>query len=43
MLAKSKTNLKIKKIQMHKHHKIHKVKPLMPALCRIRQKKKVIN
>ena len=43
MLAKDKTNLKIEEIRMHKHHEIHRVKPLMPALCRIRQGKKVIN
>ncbi|EER7794253.1 AraC family transcriptional regulator, partial [Escherichia coli] len=43
MLARGKTNLKIEEIRMHKHHEIHRVKPLMPALCRIRQGKKVIN
>lgn len=43
MLAKDRTNLKIEEIRMHKHHEIHRVKPLMPALCRIRQGKKVIN
>ena len=43
MLAKDKSNLKIEEIRMHKHHEIHRVKPLMPALCRIRQGKKVIN
>lgn len=42
MLAKDKSNLKIEEIRMHKHHEIHRVKPLMPALCRIRQGKKVI-
>ncbi|STI48359.1 DNA-binding transcriptional regulator; DLP12 prophage [Escherichia coli] len=39
MLARGKTNLKIEEIRMHKHHEIHRVKPLMPALCRIRQGK----
>lgn len=43
MLAKDKSNLKIEEIRMHKHHEIHRGKPLMPALCRIRQGKKVIN
>lgn len=43
MLARGKTNLKIEEIRMHKHHEIHRVKPIMPALCRIRQGKKVIN
>lgn len=37
MLARGKTNLKIEEIRMHKHHEIHRVKPIMPALCRIRQ------
>ena len=43
MLAKDRTKLKIEEIRTHKHHEIHRVKPLMPALCRIRQGKKVIN
>lgn len=41
MLAKGKINLKIEKIQMHKHHEIHRVRGIMPALCRIRQGKKL--
>lgn len=43
MLAKGRANLKIEEIRMHKRHEIHRVKPIMPALCRIRQGTKIIN
>lgn len=41
MLAKGKINLKIEEIRMHKHHETHRVRAIVPALCRIRQGKKL--
>ncbi|EDS91376.1 helix-turn-helix transcriptional regulator [Escherichia albertii NBRC 107761 = DSM 17582] len=43
MLVKGRANLRIEEIRMHKRHEIHRVKPIMPALCRIRQGTKIIN
>ncbi|MNG54865.1 HTH-type transcriptional regulator AppY [compost metagenome] len=43
MQAEGVSRLALQEIRMYKAHELHRVKLLMPALCRIRQGKKVVN
>lgn len=43
MQAKEVSRLTIQEIRMYQAHELHRVKLLMPALCRVRQGKKVVS
>ncbi|HEY3986842.1 helix-turn-helix transcriptional regulator [Cedecea sp.] len=43
MQAEAESRVKIQEIRMYQAHELHRVKLLMPALCRIRQGKKVVS
>ncbi|EGM1627950.1 helix-turn-helix transcriptional regulator [Salmonella enterica] len=43
MLAEAFSRVALQEIRTHKTHELHRVKMLMPALCRIRQGRKVIS